>query len=87
MNFSVDEFLEKNLYDKRDVDRVKTNDQYARSFIRDYETLEIAAERIHETLKWRKESIINGMVIPYNTNVINSSLIHLFKYIIIRCYK
>ncbi|XP_060064841.1 motile sperm domain-containing protein 2-like [Ylistrum balloti] len=59
--YNVTDFVEKNLYDQRDVDNVASNDLYVRQFIRDFETLEEAANRLHETMKWRKELEINDL--------------------------
>ncbi|XP_069131475.1 motile sperm domain-containing protein 2-like isoform X2 [Argopecten irradians] len=59
--YKVTEFLQKNLYDQRDVDNVASNDLYVSQFIRSWETLEDAANRLHETLKWRKETEVNDL--------------------------
>ena len=56
----VTDFLEKKLYDQRDVDNVKNNDLYVRQFIRNTESLAETADRLHESLKWRKECGIRG---------------------------
>lgn len=61
--YSVTDFLEKNLYDQRDVDNVKNNDLYVSQFIRKSETMADAADRLHEALKWRKETSIRGTVL------------------------
>lgn len=55
--------MEKNLYDQRDVDNVKNNDLYVSQFIRKNETIAEAADRLHEALKWRKETTIRGTCI------------------------
>lgn len=56
----VTDFLDKKLYDQRDVDNVKNNDLFVRQFIRKTESLAETADRLHESLKWRKECGIRG---------------------------
>ena len=60
--YSVTDFLEKKLYDQRDVDNVKNNDLYVRQFIRNTESLAETADRLHESLKWRKECGIRDVL-------------------------
>ncbi|XP_021356599.1 motile sperm domain-containing protein 2-like isoform X2 [Mizuhopecten yessoensis] len=59
--YNVEDFVGKQLYDQRDADSVASNDLYVRQFIRTYESLEDAANRLHETLKWRKELGVNDL--------------------------
>ncbi|XP_052077844.1 motile sperm domain-containing protein 2-like isoform X1 [Mytilus californianus] len=53
--YSVSDFVEKKLYDQRDIDNIKSNDLYVQQFIRKTEPLSEAADRLHEALKWRRE--------------------------------
>lgn len=62
IQFAVSELEAKGVYDERDVQRVSSNDLYVRQFIRKTETIQDAADRLHEALKWRKEIGINGMI-------------------------
>ncbi|XP_033743770.1 motile sperm domain-containing protein 2-like isoform X2 [Pecten maximus] len=59
--YNVTDFLDKRLYDQRDVDNVASNDLYVSQFIRSFETMEDAANRLHETMKWRKETEVNDL--------------------------
>ncbi|XP_011422421.3 motile sperm domain-containing protein 2 [Magallana gigas] len=53
--YKADEFVKKGVYDQRDVDNINSNDLYVSQFIRKTETIQDAADRLHEALKWRKE--------------------------------
>ena len=52
--------IEKGHYDDRDVEKFRSNDSYVESFIRSYETMQDAANRLHESLRFRLEFSING---------------------------
>lgn len=56
----MSDFVEKKLYDQRDIDNIKSNDLYVQQFIRKTEPISEAADRLHEALKWRKECGIRG---------------------------
>lgn len=57
---AADEFVKKGVYDQRDVDNINSNDLYVSQFIRKTETIQDAADRLHEALKWRKEIGVRG---------------------------
>ena len=52
--------IEKGHYDDRDIEKFRSNDSYVESFIRSYETMQDAANRLHESLRFRLEFSING---------------------------
>ncbi|XP_048776179.1 motile sperm domain-containing protein 2-like [Ostrea edulis] len=53
--YKADELARTGVYDQRDVDNINSNDLYVSQFIRKTETIQDAADRLHEALKWRKE--------------------------------
>lgn len=53
--------IEKGHYDDRDVDKFRSDDSYVASFIRSYETLQDAANRLHESLRFRLEFGVNDL--------------------------
>ncbi|XP_061164745.1 motile sperm domain-containing protein 2-like [Saccostrea echinata] len=53
--YKADELVKTGVYDQRDVDNINSNDLYVSQFIRKTETIQDAADRLHEALKWRKE--------------------------------
>ncbi|XP_078324261.1 motile sperm domain-containing protein 2-like isoform X2 [Crassostrea virginica] len=53
--YKADELARTGVYDQRDVDNINSNDLYVSQFIRKTESIQDAADRLHEALKWRKE--------------------------------
>ncbi|KAK3100204.1 hypothetical protein FSP39_016243 [Pinctada imbricata] len=49
------ELQSQGIYDQRDVENVASNDLYVSQFIRESETIQDAADRLHEALKFRCE--------------------------------
>lgn len=64
--FVADELARTGVYDQRDVDNINSNDLYVSQFIRKTESIQDAADRLHEALKWRKEIGVRGELHVYS---------------------
>lgn len=61
LSFQFLDNIQKNVYDKRDLERFRLEDEYVCCFLRHQQgSVEKASEMVDVSLRWRKELEVNG---------------------------